>query len=145
KGEKNSLKYYIASVLLFILSILSKPVAVTLTPVLILIDYLQDGKFSLRQLKNKIPFIIISIAFSFVTYLTFSSGTAVGSAFNAFTSVLVFFYSILFYLQKLISPFYLSPVYPFPSDNSVPLLYYLSPVIIIALSLIIIKYFRSNK
>ncbi len=145
KSEAGNLKYYVTSVLLFILSILSKPVAVTLTPVLILIDYLLDGKFSLKQIKNKIPFIIISIVFSVITYFTFSKATAVGSAYNAFNSVLVFFYSNMFYLQKLILPFGLSPVYPISSDSTLPLLYYLSPVLIIALSLILYKYFRNNK
>jgi len=144
-NKNKNLKYYIISVLLFILSVLSKPVAVTLTPVLILIDYLQEGKFSLKQIYNKIPFIIISVGFSLVTYLTFSLGRAVGSTSNIMTSILVFFYSIVFYLQKLVLPVGLSPVYPFPSDSSLPLIYYVSPIIILVLISAIYKYFRHDK
>jgi tetratricopeptide (TPR) repeat protein len=139
KNKKNL--FYALSIILFILSVLSKPVAVTLPAILILIDYYQKGKFEVKFIYDKIPFFIISIVFSVVTI---TKGTF-ETKYTAFDNVLIFFHSILFYLYKLILPVNLAPVYPGPSKTNgmMPLIYFLAPIIILGLTFYVIKHKRN--
>jgi len=147
KSGKEKIILYLVSIVLFIFSVLSKPVAVTLPAVLILIDYFMSGKFEKKSLLNKIPFIIISIGFSYLTFVTFAKNNALVLQYNLFQSVLIFFYSLVFYLYKLVFPVYLAPIYPFPSLSGswMPWAYMLSPIIIIALLYLVFKAAKRNK
>jgi len=141
--RKNECKpvYLIISLLLFLLSVLSKPVAVTLPAILILLDWYLDGKFELKNLKNKIGYIALAVAFGIVTYFTFNKGGAVGSKFDAMDSILIFFHSLLFYIYKLFVPVMLSPVYAFPVKEGgwLPWIYIISPLIVAAIAILILK------
>src|SRR3989339_423851 len=63
KQNDGGKKYYYYSIFLFLLSLLSKSMAVTLPFVLILTDYLNNKKINKNTLKEKIPFFILSIVF----------------------------------------------------------------------------------
>ena len=133
--------YLIISLVLFLLAVLSKPVAVTLPAVLILLDWYMDGKFEKEELKNKTGYIALAIAFGIVTYFTFNKGGAVGSKFNALDNIFIFFHSLLFYIYKLFVPVMLSPVYSFPVKESgwLPWIYLLSPLIVAGIVILVLK------
>lgn len=139
--------YYIISLLLFIFAVLSKPVAVTLPAILILTDYYITGKFDIKLIKNKVPFIIVSAVFIVITLFTFNKGGSIGSDFSVFDNILIFFYSIFFYLYKLLLPIQLSPIYPYPvkMNGWMPLSYFLAPVIVIGLVIYLIKSNKNNR
>lgn len=141
RNKRRKPVFLVLSMLLFILAVLSKPVAVTLPAILILIDWYLDGKLVWSTLKDKAGYAFLALAFGVITYMTFSKGGAVGSQFNAFDDVLIFFYSLLFYLYKLFLPVMLSPVYSYPVKDGgwLPLVYILSPAIAVCIVILIYK------
>ncbi|HMD13864.1 MAG TPA: glycosyltransferase family 39 protein, partial [Bacteroidota bacterium] len=58
--QRDTKRWYILSLLLFICSIFSKAVAVSLPVVVLLIDYLLDRPFSKKSILEKIPFFLFS-------------------------------------------------------------------------------------
>jgi tetratricopeptide (TPR) repeat protein len=136
------IKYLIYAGLLMILSALSKPTAVTLAPILLLLDYYLSRKFDKRLIIEKIPFFAIAIFFGILTLLTHSQAEDsifdVNQDYSLINNILVSNYSIVFYINKLFFPFNLCTIYPYPENtNFLPLRYYLSlPIIPIILFLI---------
>jgi hypothetical protein len=55
--------YYIFSIVLFILSLMSKSAAVSLAPVIVLIDYYSGRKFNWKAIAEKVPFFLLSLLF----------------------------------------------------------------------------------
>lgn len=113
--------YYFGALLCFILALLSKPMAMTLPLVLILIDIypLQriTSKVSYQHLvSEKIPFFFLSLASSLITLIAQQSDQAVASleAVGMQVRLLNAFNSLIFYISKFIFPIGLSPFYPLP-------------------------------
>jgi protein O-mannosyl-transferase len=138
---------YVFSILLFILSLLSKPLAVTLPIILILLDYYNSSKFKVQSLKywlDKIPFMMLAMVFGIINLILegYSAITMINYTFlNRFFSLT---YSISFYIVNFIAPFKLSGLYPPPEivNGFLPIKYYLSPLFIIVLFLLIRKIFK---
>ena len=72
--EKPVIKRYLLVLFSFVLALMSKPMVVTLPVIMILLDYWplkrfesQKGNLILWQLKEKIPFFILSAVFSIIT------------------------------------------------------------------------------
>jgi protein O-mannosyl-transferase len=134
-------RYYLISLFLFIFSLLSKPMSVTLPVILILIDYyINTSKFKVQSLKywlDKIPFIILAIVFGIINLI---SEKATGSnrsnnvipEYSLFNRIFILTYSVSFYIIKLIAPLKLSALHPSPETikGLLPVKYYLSPIII---------------
>jgi len=127
---------YVFSLVLFVFSVLSKPVAVTLPGVLVLLDFYTAGKFDKIALLNKIPFVIISLVFSYVAFLTFGENNSIVSAFGVLDSLLIFLYGLFFYLYKLCLPINLAHLYPIPvkTGSWLPSIYYFAPLILLGLA-----------
>lgn len=122
-GKRYQRTWFTTCLLLFILALMSKPMAVTLPIVLLLWDIYPLKRIGLYTDKNmtvlieKIPFFVLSIASSIITILAQRSGGALGTLdvyylddrlFNALRS-------LVFYLEKMIVPVKLLPFYPFPA------------------------------
>lgn len=132
-------KYYFFSLLLFFLSILSKPMAATFPLILILLDYYKEKKFTIRQLYNKVPFLVITIIFSVLNIVFQGSGSV--PLLNYLKHLFVFCYNILFYLYKLVLPLRLSCFYPYPEnfEHALPLVFLVAPFIIVGLVILIVR------
>ena len=68
--KKGGRKFYGFCLLSFLLSLLSKPMAVSQPFVLLLIDYVNDKKLDKKTLLDKIPFFAIAAVFVAITFLT---------------------------------------------------------------------------
>ena len=138
--------WYFITILLFVLSCLSKGTAVVFPFVLLLIDYLILSKVSIKNMYDKIVFIIISFLFMLVTYRLHQSGTLNDLAddrsfiFRILTST----YQLMLYAVKLVIPYPLSIFYQNADEKNLPLIYYLSPLIIAAIA-VGIYYLRKEK
>lgn len=154
--------YYLLSIIFFVLSLLSKPTAITLTLVIILIDlHYSEGytqvfkqiigftKTGKRYLLKYIPFILLSIAFAFINYRAQSSYGALEDTvkFNLINRVFMSSYSIVFYILKTFVPFNLSLAHPMPvkSGNFLPIVYYVSFAIVMIIAGIILLYYKYTK
>ncbi|HRZ87088.1 MAG TPA: tetratricopeptide repeat protein [bacterium] len=130
-------KYYGWSLCLFIISLLSKPMAVTLPAVLVLLDYLNKRKIDRRAIVEKIPFFALSLIFSFVNMSSHypADEARVEAGFTMTHKILNGFHGVLFHIGKLLAPVNLCCLYQHPKNfvAEIPIIYWLSPVIVAAL------------
>jgi tetratricopeptide (TPR) repeat protein len=126
------------TIIAFILSLLSKGMAVIFPLLLILIEYYPQagkplpsgprGEFLKRQVKEKLPLFILSALFIIVTY--FSQKTGAGLDFvpdrHPVNNIFIVTYGISFYLLKSFLPFMLSSFHPYPEGllGLLPWFYY---------------------
>ncbi len=137
KYQVPKFKFLIYCFILFILSLLSKPAAVTLPVVMILIDYyygqITNFKSLFSNLLNKIPFLIFSIFFALLPFIGQTGNTTVdiSNRFTYFDRFFLLNYSVFFYVIKLIVPYNLSTLhyYPVGTSGNLPPEYYIAPLI----------------
>lgn len=111
--------YYFAALVLFILALMSKPMAVTLPAALLIIDFYplkRLGKDLKKAVIEKLPFLALSVAVSAVAvWAQNKSGALAGVEIYSFTDrAAVAVRAIGFYLYKTVLPFDLAPYYPAP-------------------------------
>ena len=126
--QKNQRKYYWFCFILFLLSCMSKPMAISLPVVLLIYDYFYLKKRSWKILTGKIPFLLFFLFVGVVAVLTnpvsFSKNT--GLNFTLLDRAILVLYSIAFYVQKSLLPVNLSAMYTFPEKTGALLpLYYI--------------------
>lgn len=136
EGQKRG--WYLLCLLFFLLSILSKSSAVTLPLLLIGLDYFQNKAITQKSLLTKTPFFLLSLAFG---VLTFYSRNAEGAnihfsdtGYTLFERLLMVSYTPLFYLFKLIIPIGFSFLYPFPNSGSFTWIFWVSPLVWVAIA-----------
>ena len=119
KAEKRKTQYYWLCLILFVLSLLSKGMAVVLPPLLLLIDYLKERTGLIRLVREKVPFFLISLIFGIVAVVGQQQGDALDTIDNYSFGQFVFiaFYGMLMYLVKVVAPFHLSAFYPYPPQG----------------------------
>lgn len=116
--SKPTVLKYVFIVLLFICSFLSKEQAIVFPLCLILIDWTIKRNMKWRSLwLEKFPFILLSFLFCLVTVISYETSISevVDNGFYTIGQRLVFMgYSLTEYVTKLIIPFNLMYMYPFP-------------------------------
>jgi len=151
RSGKNAYKFYVCAIALFLLSILSKPTAISLPFVLFLIDYYQGKKWSFEAFKMKIPFFVIAFMYGIIIvydlFQPFNNPFPLTYTFPFWEKILLAFYALLFYLGKFIWPLDLSGFYPFPLkvNGVLPGVYYYSPFIVLSLMCISFMTHTSNR
>ncbi|MGB5217161.1 MAG: tetratricopeptide repeat protein, partial [Smithella sp.] len=159
-AEKNKISRYLLCLILFMLSLMSKPILVTLPFALLLLDYWPLGRWQIafsstkdkkhkmawRILWEKIPFLILTIAACIAAIWAHHKGGSVSSeavfpviqrAANAIVSLAV-------YLGKIIWPHDLVIYYPY--NFSLPVWKILiSGAVAIAISIIVLRNTRKMK
>jgi len=140
--------YYIFSILFFILSLLSKGQAVTLSLVILLIDYRERGKM-FTKLTEKIPYFLLSFVFGIVAIMAQKSGNTLSdfSIVSPWEQIALACYSFFIYILKLIFPFQLSAFYPYPAliNGNIPEAYWFSLIIIpITAYILWVSYKKNN-
>lgn len=139
--RSSSLAYAGLTFVAFVLSCLSKPMAVTLPVLLLCIDYLERRTWTVRVVIEKLPFFAASLWFGLLTLDVQASTTAglVDTTTYSLGERAVFaLYGIGEYVVKLIVPSGLSAVYPYPDTirpgQGVPVSVFVSAAVV-ALSL----------
>lgn len=124
--EKQQRIYYMLVFLLLLLSLLSKPMLVTLPFILLLLDYWPLNRFaphfsaSCKILVEKIPLFLLSVTSCAITFYAQQSGGAV-SDFNAIPLGLRFLNMAVSYVKYIFFMFYpveLAVIYPYPENIS---------------------------
>jgi Tfp pilus assembly protein PilF len=118
-------KEYLLSIGFFILALMSKPMAVSLPVVLMILDWypfrrLRSVKTAWILLVEKLPFITFSLISSVLTVLAQRAGGAIIEiqALPLPSRLLVAAQSLLMYLWKMAVPRDLIPYYPYPKNIS---------------------------
>jgi tetratricopeptide (TPR) repeat protein len=123
-GSPRSSLYYLLALFLFALALMSKPMVVTLPFVLLLLDYWPLQRFELsasnlqlstfaRLAFEKVPFFVMALAASIVTFLVQKQGGAVASLTTIpfYLRVVNALMSYLRYISKAVVPMGLAPFY----------------------------------
>ena len=148
-------RFYLLSLLLFALSLMSKPMHVTLPFLLLLLDYwplrrldppsanarVQGSRFKvqgsevLRLFVEKLPFLALAATSSIVTFLTQKHGGALAPAdlLPMGSRILNTVVAYATYTGKLLWPIHLSVFYPYPQVRS-PGLIALAAVFLLAIT-----------
>lgn len=135
--KEDNKKWYWLTLLAFIASCLSKPMAVVFPMSLLCIDVLAKRKFGQKLVVEKIIFFAISLICGGFAFYTQNKTGAVAS-FSALTLQERFMYAsygFIMYISKLFNPTYLSTFYPYPyrfTSGYLPSIFYLAPFMAIA-------------
>jgi tetratricopeptide (TPR) repeat protein len=133
-------RWYFLCLIFFILSLMSKPMAVTLPILLLILDvyplrrlefktasynpplppFSKGGRGGIKVLIEKLPFIVLSLASSVITIIAQKVGGAITPLETSSLTdrILIAFRALCFYLFKMIWPSNLAPLYPYPSKIS---------------------------
>jgi tetratricopeptide (TPR) repeat protein len=114
-SKTKTVKAYLLSFLLFVLSLLSKSMAVSLPVIMVLCDFLLQQKFDRKCLIEKMPFFITAFIFGMIALsaLGLSQPDDPKPPFSLINTMLVMSEALVFYVSKLILPANLSSFYPY--------------------------------
>ncbi len=128
--------WYSASLLFFCLALLSKPMAVTLPVVLMIIDWQPLRRYRRGRIAavifEKIPFILLSAAASYTTVLAQGQGIAPSFGIPYSERIAVACSSVLRYLLNVVFPVGLGPFYPYPASVDPLSPRWLIPMLVVA-------------
>jgi tetratricopeptide (TPR) repeat protein len=131
--------------LLFVFSLLSKPAAIILPLVLLLLDYWKGRQLSLKLIWEKIPFFVLALLFGIITIKIQSAKAIAGlDLYPLWARPLFACYVIMIYILRFFIPYPLSAFHPYPQPHDLGWPVMISPLFIIAL-LVFVWYNRKNK
>lgn len=146
--SNGKIRYFIFALSFFILSIMSKAMAASLPPVLILLDYYYSRKLNTKIVLEKIPFFAVAIGFGmYSVYASSTTGSISTQVFSLSERILIANFNLLAYLTKLIAPFNLSSYYPYPENSvgNLPFYFYIAPFIVAGILFLIIRSLKKTK
>jgi len=140
RGGGRGLLSYCLSLLFLALSLMSKPMAVSLPLLLLILDWYPLGRLgrgrgrTLRVAAEKLPFFALAVVFSLVALWGQGQAAAVSSleAAPLASRLLVAARGYIFYLFKMFVPAGLAPYYPYPGEVRLLGPELLGPVVIFA-------------
>jgi len=148
-SKKNKSPIYILCLVLFILSLLSKGVAVTLPVSCLLVDYIIKRPLKINLLIEKIPLFILSVIFGIISIKAQQNAAAIQSTdiFPVFDRLFFASYAFLAYIGKLFLPIDLCNFYPYPTQKNgyFPIIWYIYPFMVLALLFIIYRFAGKNR
>lgn len=140
---------YLACLFFFLLSVLSKGMAVVFPIILLLVDFLRFRKFNIKVLLEKIPFFILSLIFGIIVIKVQGSSGAISNIADSpfIQTFLVPIYGLFSYLFKFILPLNLSALHPYQMilDGKIPNNIAMAALPLLVLTAVIVKKFRRNR
>lgn len=110
------------SLLMYVLSLLSKPSSLPLPAVMLLLDYWPLGRLSWRAIREKTPFFAVGAVSFIISYISFkrTAPLVLMGEEGIMRVVMIVCHNIIFYLYKIIRPvnLNLSVFYQFPKPLS---------------------------
>ena len=153
-NTKRSRVWFITTLFLFILALMSKPMAMTFPAILLLIDIYPLKRLIPKTAKTypvlweKIPFFFLSIISGLITIMAQHAqrGIITLEKIPLDYRLLNAIWSIIFYLKKTLFPFELVPVYPLPTSiNWLDLTYLTTEILFFIIFTICIFRFLNGK
>ena len=142
-SKKNSTLLF--TFLLFVLALLCKPSAIIFPFLLFTIDYYYNQPFTKKTIIQKVPFLVLSLLFSFITFKAQQSGKFINEshAFPIYERIGYAGYAIFQYLYKFIIPVNLSVIYPYPTNKIGGII--TGYTLLIIIGLLVYKLYQSKK
>jgi len=139
--------WWLGALVLFVAAVLAKAMAVSLVPVLFLIDWQQRRAWNWRMLIEKLPFIAIALWAGLRAVAAQAGYESIQDLdlYPLWQRTLFACYGVSFYLLKFLVPFNLSTFHVFPLPGSMPTWpYMLAPVALIGLALFLWRMRRNR-
>jgi tetratricopeptide (TPR) repeat protein len=132
---------YLLTILFGLLSLLAKPMTLSLPLILFVCDWLHHRKLTWRVLLEKIPYGAIMIPITLITYLQHVRvpGQNLAEAF------LIWTWTSTFYIQKFLWPFVFVPLYQLPQPIALSNPSYALAFVILLLIILCIVRLRKNR
>lgn len=145
-AQKGNVKFYIFSLILFVLSCFSKGQAVSLAVTVILVDVFLKRKINTKLFLEKVPFFIVAIIFGIVAVKAQSSADAIfdNAASSYLDRVLFASYGFINYILKLVYPFKLSTLYPYPVKGDIGVEFWICLLLVVAIIYSVIRLYKTN-
>ena len=136
-------------VLMACLALLSKPAAVSLPLVLLILDWYPLGRMSgrvslIRVVIEKIPLLVLTLAAALVTVAAQQYAITRAPAVAPFSRLLLACKALLYYLWQTLWPVGLAPLYPHPGDVHVTALFRYLPYLLLVLVICAVAALRSR-
>lgn len=116
----------------FVLSCLSKAMAVTLVPFLLVLDYIQGHKFQTRDYLLYALLTGVALATGILAFVAQGDAVGMGADFSIPERMALVAYGFWFYVLRTLAPVSLSAFYPYP--DSVPVFWYVLPVLTVGVA-----------
>jgi protein O-mannosyl-transferase len=148
--EGSKAKWYALGLVLYICSLLAKPVAVSLPVALLAIDYVERRPLKFNLLLEKIPHFLIALAAgvkSLFDQKVFGALGTQGETFNPIERIGLGGYALITYLWKAIVPIKLLCFYPYPLkvNDHLEYIYFVYPVAAALLIWVVWRFFRRDR
>lgn len=110
--------WYAASLSAFALAMLSKPTAVALPAMLLVMDWWPLRRLNWRALWEKLPFYVLAGVFVTITVISRTAHETVSTPgqHGYLSGLWVFCYDLIFYISKIFRPTGLASFYPYPDS-----------------------------
>jgi len=135
-------KYYLITLLFFILACLSKSSAVIFSLIILFLDFFLNKKFEVKSILNKIPFLILAIIFGIINIKAQTADQFINysHAFSFLQRIGFAGFALLKYLVLFVFPVNLSVIYPYPEiKNSTFILGYIFLIVLFIMFFFLIK------
>jgi tetratricopeptide (TPR) repeat protein len=148
KASANTKKwvFFALSMLLAVLSLYSKVQAVTLVVSMVVVDYWLKRKWTLSTWLEKVPLFAASVAMGLANIYTLNAQGSTKddiTGFNLLDRACIATWSFSVYLFKLVIPYPMSPLYPYPKPLN--WFIYASPVVFAAVMYAVYWLWRNNR
>lgn len=141
-AEGHRRRFYFLTLLLGFLSILAKPMALSLPLILLLLDRMLDRKWTLSSVMEKVPYLFYIIPVVGVTYA--ASHSQIPPLIPG-ESVLTVIWCAAFYIGKFLYPFDLSPLYTVVRPVSLHHPLYAAALLFLIVVIALVICFRRNR
>ncbi len=133
--EKNT-RFFIYSALLFVLSCMAKPAAISLPVTLLALDLYMNRRLVLKDLVMKLPHFALAAFFAYTTIRLQGNVGALDMIphFGMTDRLFMVCYSVMFYITRYFAPLGLSALHLYPEEGkTLPLVFFLAPLFLAAL------------
>jgi len=140
--------FYALTLILFTLSLLSKPAAVIFPIVLFAFDWWYRRNWTMQLVIEKIPFLIFAFIIGLYTIHIQNDLEAISDIerYSFINRILFAFYGFNLYLFKFFIPYPCLPFYAHPIvEKGLPVIYWLSPLITMGILAAVFKFWRRSK
>lgn len=147
-ARKGGWKLYIGCMVMYVLSLMSKPTSTPLPVLMLLMDFWPLKRLRWRTVLEKLPFFVVGGISAVITYISQSRTAAVitPAEHGLQHILLVICHNIIFYLYKIVWPVNLSSHYAYPQplglSNSMVLAGVIGTCVLIPLLVISLRWTR---
>jgi len=129
--KKDNSNFLVFTYVLFVLSLFSKPTAVSFPIVLVILDFYLEGKFKLKQFTSKILLFGLSLIFGLINLKAQGVTSVAHHDFAIYQKIIYSSYNIIFYIRSFFLPLNLSMFHDTPS--TIPFYYYVYTIFTLGL------------